>query len=450
MSICEIPIEHFEYRVVLLKRDSPCTWIKRESAGVRLPRVVAPAGMRQVEQIQSSIERSCGVRAVVVDILSDRHHSSHCAVVETMTSIDRQDLISIAVDEISDDELSFTERAAVRAILARDVTLRPNPLSRLSWIYAALEWLHAETGVALASIGSIHQLNAGSGFTLLHFSLEEGAGYWLKAAGQPNAHEFNVTKLLAKLCPDYVPRCVAFREEWNAWLMEDAGRPAEVWSLPLLTDAARSMAELQLGTMRDADAFLAAGAFDHRLASMQRGLADLVDYLGEAMAKQVTTTVPRIEKRRLREIADILECTCALMGGLSIPDAVVPSDVNTGNILFRSGACVFTDWCEVGFGNPFSALQYLCLLQPAIEQEWRQSLQGAYISAWRGALSQSQVALALVLMPLLAVLVRLFGRGNWLHTDERNNPQTERSARSLTRHLDRAARDPQLLEVLCR
>jgi len=449
MSIYEAPIEHFEYRVALLKRDSPCIWIKGKSAGVRLPRVVAAAGMRQIEQIQTSVERSCGARAIILDVLSDRQYDSRCAVVEMMSPVNCLGLTAISIDELPDSEISSVEKGAVQAMVAGTAARCSSPLSRQGWIYEALEWLRAETGVAPASIRTIRQLNAGSGFMLLQFASEDGAGYWLKATGHPNAHEFNVTKLLAKLCRDYDPRYVAFREEWNAWLMEGAGRPAKVWTLPLLTKATRSMAELQLATMSGADALLTAGAFDHRLAPMQTSLADLVDYLDEAMAKQVTISVPQIERCRLREIAEILKRACARMEGLSIPDTVVPGDVSTGNILFRDGACVFTDWCEVGVGNPFPALQYLCLLQPSVGLKWKQSLQAVYISVWRKVLSESQVAHALALMPVLAILVRMYGRGSWLHTEERNSSQTARYARSLTRHLDRATRAPELLEVLC-
>jgi len=52
-------------------------------------------------------------------------------------------------------------------------------------------------------------------------------------------------------------------------------------------------------------------------------------------------------------------------------------------------------------------------------------------------------------MPILAAASTLYGRGDWLHSPRRNDPRRQSYARSLARHMDRAAREPRLLEALC-
>jgi aminoglycoside phosphotransferase (APT) family kinase protein len=138
------------------------------------------------------------------------------------------------------------------------------------------------------------------------------------------------------------------------------------------------------------------------------------------------------------------------MEALEIPDTLVHNDINSGNILFEGTHCVFTDWCEAGVGSPFFAFQYLCLLEAHGNGDWAPSLRELYKQCWLDRLSASQIDQAFALTPLLAILAYLYGRGTWLHSPKRNDPHAESYARSLARHMDRAAQDPQLLEVLCR
>jgi len=51
---------------------------------------------------------------------------------------------------------------------------------------------------------------------------------------------------------------------------------------------------------------------------------------------------------------------------------------------------------------------------------------------------------------LLSIFAYLYGRGDWLKDTSKVTPQFESYARSLARHMDRAAQSPQLREALCR
>jgi aminoglycoside phosphotransferase (APT) family kinase protein len=168
------------------------------------------------------------------------------------------------------------------------------------------------------------------------------------------------------------------------------------------------------------------------------------------MAKQRSTKVPRISKTRLREIEAILQDACVCMEELEIPDTVVHNDINAGNILFRGTRCVFTDWCEVGVGNPFFTFELLSKLRPMGEELWTPKLREAFRQSWLCCLNESQIERAFALSPLLAILSYLYGRGTWLHSVQRHDPGMESHARSLARHMDRAAQAPELMEATCR
>jgi hypothetical protein len=441
-------LEDNEYRLALVKSGSHMMWAESNGEVLRLPRVAIPRLTRPAEHLQQAIESSWNIQSIILGILPGKKESIPCAVVEVLPSEPPSGLATINIEEIAEDEMASEERGVVEAILAGDRGL-DGPFSCMGWIKDAMEWMSAAVGHDNAFTGNVHQYNASATFALLRITTHFGQAYWLKATGAPNAHEFDITRLLSELCPKFLPQRVAERRDWNAWLMEDAGQPLDFWTLPALERAVSSMAELQKRTIGRTGAFLDAGAFDQRLPALRGHLPELVEYLNEAMMKQSSTKVPRIENRRLQQLVTVIEDACFRMEALKIPDTLVHNDMNSGNILFQGKHCVFTDWCEIGVGNPFFTLQYLCLLQPRGGQDWTSRLRELYRQCWLDFLSLYQIEQALALMPLLAILSYLYGRGSWLSSVRRHDPHVESYARCLTRHMDRAAQDPRLLEVLC-
>ncbi len=441
-------LEQNEYRLALVRCGSQAIWVDRVDGALRLPRVAIPRWTRAPEQLQRVVEADWDLRAVVLDFLPNKVNSAPCAVVEIMSSGEHNSLIAASIDEISEEEMTGEEREAIKAILAGDGSTR-GPFSRVGWIQEAMEWMRAEVGHDVEFTGEVRQFNASGSFALARFRTQSGPAYWLKATGEPNAHEFHVTRMLAELCPEYLPRRISAREDWNAWVMADAGLVLDTWTLPALERAVVSMAMVQKKTIGQIGDFLAAGASDQRISVLRAYLAELVEYLDEAMVKQSSTRVPHIERRRLLQLAGIAEDACCSMEALEIPDTLVHGDMNSGNILFEGNHCVFTDWCEAGVGNPFLTFQSLCLLGRSREQGWTPRLRETYMRCWFDRLTSRQIDRAFVLMPLLAILSHLYGRGTWLHSTRRNDIHVESYARSLARHMDRAAQEPQLLEVLC-
>jgi len=442
------PLLEEEYRLIFVRSGSRAVWTDRDANGPRLPRVAVQKGSRHAAQLQGVIEAAWSLRVILLDFLPCRQDSTPCAVAEIMTSEPHIHLSAIAMDEIPEEELNHEEREAVGAILAGDER-GLGPFSRMGWIGEAIEWL-SEFGPDVSFRDDIRQYNASGRFALVRFGTQRGPVCWLKATGEPNAHEFHVTRKLAGLCPEFLPPQIAIREDWNAWLMKDAGQPRDSVDLPSLEQAVLSMAALQQRTIGQSTELLAAGAFDQRIQILRGKLAEVLEYLIEAMSMQTSARVPRIGEERLRQIEQTLHDACSRMEELDIPDTVIHNDINSGNILFAGTRCVFTDWCEVGVGNPFFTFQYLSKLQFNREEGWTPRLQETYKRSWLGILNESQIDRAFTLTPLLAIFSYLLGRGTWLHSAQRHDPNTQSHARSLARHMDRAAHAPDLVETICR
>jgi hypothetical protein len=242
------------------------------------------------------------------------------------------------------------------------------------------------------------------------------------------------------------------RNDWNAWVMEQAGLPlVQPVSLQFLERAVVAMADLQKSTQHHTRDLITSGATDQRMTVIRGQVGKLVAYLEEAMEHQTSVRVPPLGVSRLREIGAILEDSCAAMQELNIPETVIHADMNSGNILIRESGCVFTDWCEARVGNPFFTLQYLLLLLANGQNAElnRMYLKRAYKQRWLDSLTPWQIDRAFTLMPLLAIVSYLFGRGDWLRSTDRHDAGKLCYARSLARHMDREARFPALLEALC-
>jgi hypothetical protein len=191
---------------------------------------------------------------------------------------------------------------------------------------------------------------------------------------------------------------------------------------------------------------------DQRVEFLQSRATEVIDFLAYAMDQQTTTKVPRLGRARVRELGCIVQDACGRMRQLAIPDSLIHNDIHPANILFDGDRCVFTDWCEAFVGNPFATLEHLCVRpspDPEESNRWSEYLRRLYKDEWLDLLTADQIEQAFVLTPLLAIFGFLYGRGTWLRTSLRHNARFLGRARGLTRLMDRAAHNPQLLELLC-
>jgi thiamine kinase-like enzyme len=288
---------------------------------------------------------------------------------------------------------------------------------------------------------------------LIRLAATSGAGYWLKATGEPKTHELGITAFLTKVCPQYLPRLIATRKDWNAWLMEEHGASLHnSGSLEDFRKAAHNMADLQKHFIGLSDSLFAARCGDHRTEVLRSRITGLIVYLDEAMSLQISGKAPKIPSSRLKEIEAALRQACSLQEELEIPDSLMHGDINPGNILYDGHRYVFTDWCEATVGNPFITLEQMCVYakrRSPDPEAWTRSLRNEYKACWIDLLTERQIDRCLQLVPLLSILSALHGDSNWLESSRRYDPQRLSYSRSLARHIDRVLQTSGLQEALC-
>jgi hypothetical protein len=353
--------EQTEYRLALILPESRQLLGIRSGETAELPRLSIPSWERPVEQLTRIAEEQWKIKSIVLDFLSGKPGTATCAVMEVRNAPMHswfEGFHPVSPEELSESSLGEEERGSLLRLLSGDDT-DGFPFSRVGWIDEARQWIQQEVrDREIHFNGDILQLNTGGGFALIRFGSESGPAYWLKAAGEPNAHEFGITTTLANLFPDYLPRLVAAREDWNAWVTEDAGGTLRSQSaLPLLEQAVQRLTELQLKSIDYAEALMSKGFALQNISTLQMQLEALMEYLEEAMGRQTSTRVPPLLRSRLYELRSILDRSCSTMIDLQIPDTLVHNDLNVGNILYKESQCVFTDWAETFIGNPFITRQ---------------------------------------------------------------------------------------------
>jgi hypothetical protein len=441
-------IEAIEYRVVLIAPDSRKLLVVDGGSGAHLLCLRIPTGKRPAEQLRLAIRRSWGLHVVFLDLFPSSSVSTSWAVAEVLVCDVPRVFREADLGEVGEGQLSEDEHLMLQAILNGKTA---SPFCRVSWIDEAIAWVEEVTKEKLASRQNIEQYNAGGPFTLIRFSMSGGRAYWLKATGGPNAHERSIVVLLSKLCPGHLPKLIAQKPAWNAWLM--AGELPSVRTLPveptlraqLLEGAVGAMAELQkMTTNHDAD-LLEAGAFDHRLSILRAASQSLFHAMEEAMCFQTSTRVPVIERRRLVDLRRIFEDTCDRMDDLGLPVMVLHGDMNLGNMLAEGDRYQFIDWSETYVGNPLIALQHLLLLSQPENQVVKETLDRAMKNKYRAMMcdvcDSAAIDQGFMDMPLIAAASTMYGRGDWLNRSLRDDPRRQTFVRTIARYMDRGAKD---------
>jgi hypothetical protein len=450
-------IEHTDYRLALILRHSRRLLGIERSGVVELPVVSIPLGKRPAEQLTKQIEERWKIPTIVLDILVSPGFQTPCAVIEVRTpnwDFQSEGFCFAQSSDIDDSSIADSQRCSLETILG-GTDEGGIPFASIGWIEDAQRWIQSTiSGHGVIFTGEIRQLNSGGPFCLVRLATESGPAYWIKGVGDQNAHEFSVTRYLAKHCPEYLPPLVAMRSDWNAWVMEEFGVSLHYsGSLEDFQRAASQLANLQKQLLGKSEELVAAQCADHRIGILNSHIDEIIEYLDGAMRQQTSAKVPPLSTSRLHEIRSVLHDACFVLEELQIPDSLIHNDISPGSILGNGTQCVFTDWCEAYVGNPFITIEQLCVHAARKTDEpesWIRSLKSIYSSRWRDLLTERQIEGTLRVVPLISVLSYLYGRGDWLHTSRRDEPAFQSFSRSLARHMDRIAAEIHLLEPICR
>jgi Phosphotransferase enzyme family len=443
MSIVSNLADTTEFRVALLDPSSWMLVTVRDSDGIHLPRVRIPKWTRPAEEINDAVREKWQLVSLVLTVLNGKNAQPACAIAEVMSPHSANlpcDLELHGIESIDTRDLDEDERAWLCDVVSGPPAVC-GPFSRLGWLKEAQTWVKSDVTGAEFN-GDFRQYNASGTFALLRLSTKSGQSYWLKATGEPNRHEFSITIELEKLFPNYLPTLVAMREDWNAWVTEDAGATVgDAHDPEILTAAVEALADLQLLSLDHISRLEAAGCMNRRLSAVQAHMTEVFAYLEESMGHQTSKKVMPVTSSRLGEIRFIVEDACERMQELCIPDCLVNGDINLNNILFDGQRFRFTDWAEGAIGNPFFTLQQVVqhITRDGEHLEWAPRLCGAYKKKWLGVLTERQIECAFVLMPLLTMVDYLYARGDWLYSSRRDDPSFQGFARTLGRCMDRAA-----------
>lgn len=442
--------EMIEYRVILVQPESRKVLAISAVDGYRLPCISIPPWTRVAEQLQKAIDATWNLRGLVLEVLCAFQGFPRCAVVEILDSDKTSNLQAVAFGQLQSAELSDWQGSLVASLLSGESGTN-GLFSRVGWIDELIPWFEAKTGKHTSSKGDIEQYNGDARIALLRILTDDGASYWFKANAEPGEHELAVTQALMKLYPDALPSLVAIQEQWGAWLTVDAGIPLpEGMNLAIMQKAVAAMAGLQRHTVEHTTELLNMGALDRSPLALREHCDDLFVYLEKAMMHQTSTRVPRLDASRLREMKCLTQDACLRMDALGIPATIGHGDMNRGNVVYDGGHCRFLDWREAYVGNPFVGFEHLLLLLHSTgtgEQEATQ-LKQVYKRAWQDLIPSSTMDAALTLMPVVAGISALYGRGAWLQSEHRDSSGRQRYARNVARYVDRALRSSELSALL--
>jgi aminoglycoside phosphotransferase (APT) family kinase protein len=283
-----------------------------------------------------------------------------------------------------------------------------------------------------------------------------GPAVWFKAVGKPNSHEFNIVSILATLLPAYLPRIVALRPEWNAWLMTEAEgtSPGADSDFSMWRTISPRLAELQIASLHETSLLMSAGCRDVSVPSLLNCADEFFAIMGELMKQQTKTPPSVLTPGELFALSSRLKEVLSALAASGIPDALNHLDFNPGNILVSGGQCTFIDWAETAIGHPFLTFEYLlehfkrlCPESPARHAE----LISSYAEQWERYASPLAVSHSLSLAPLAAVFAYAVSNETWRDRARLANPETAGYFRSLTRRMKREADalENRSLECIC-
>jgi hypothetical protein len=409
-------IQRDRWRVILTKPGASEIMVVPHGAACDLPEVRVPQNQRVARNLNAELKRDWKIDAISI-VPAKRRSKAADSVRYHLAEPIRADaplprgLRWTAVASLTPHSFLIAEDFNVLRSFLQELSASPGdhgPFAHLGWFREVTSWLEeAILSSHFAWSGRFEQFHASPFFSLIRFDTRPRA-LWFKAVGEPNTHEFAITRELAERVPKYVPRLLAVRPDWNAWLAEECpgGTLDEVSDIALWTRAVRSLANLQVESISWSKSLLQAGARDLRGAftrsaveSFFRMVEGLLGPMAEAVKLDFSVEDLQPMEARMTELLD-------RAGNLQVPDTLGHLDLNAGNVVVSSERCAYLDWAEAYVGPPFLALEYLLQTFRKIfgrGSPHERPVVEAYLAAWEAVTSPRDIREFWGLTPALAI-----------------------------------------------
>jgi len=450
------------YRVIVVSQDGTKVLLIPKGERQVLPSVEIPRWQRIAENLRVAVQSDWGREVVCLFELPATDGGPRYLVAEHLFTRCTSNLLSrwVPLSALGQDSLleardhAAIERAS-RMCQREIVGACAGAFARLAWFCELRTWIDSVIGpMGFHLTGKFRQLNASPSFSLIRFATD-GPGLWFKTVGEPNQREFTVTCQLVELFPEYLPRILGRRPDWNGWLSDEAPGKllSDVEDQLRWEQAAVSLARLQVKSIDHGAQILGAGARDLGSAAISKLIQPFMSVMAQLMERQTKVPPPILDRKDLSALADSLQRAVDAMDAVETPETLGHLDLNPGNIIVAEDRCAFLDWAEGYVGNPLFSLEYL--LEHARRTFGPDSgvatkLTAAYCAQWDGVLSPAVIADALAFAPLLAVFAAAAGNDIWKDTDRLEEPATAGYMRSLARRMHREANALDDRRALCR
>jgi hypothetical protein len=452
------------FRILLYRNDATEILLETGWEGFRLPVLPVTLRKRVAEELNDAAQSTWNLETYCLFPLLDGvppHASVHDHVMEIChpeaDSPPKMQWSTVASLSVG----SFQSPSDFAAVQNSDMTLdqyrrneRQGPFGKPNWLRSVTEWVEGEAKhVGLRVTGKFRQLNASSSFSLIRFETD-GSALWFKAVGEPNLHEFAITRILADLLPGHLPAILATHAEWKAWLTtEFAGiHPHANSGIDTWIAVTKRLAEIQIASSEKTLHLLDAGCHDTRVSRLAEKIDPFLEAMAGLMAQQTKASPSPLSPGELSALGKQLHRIFSDLRQSGIPNTLSHLDLNPGNILVSDSQCVFLDWAEACVGHPFVAFEYLLehLRRLRAKDDFLEArLAAIYTTPWQRFADPQTIAEATGVAPLLAVFTCAVAAETWRDESRRSRPDVAALLRSLTRRMKREVDSFEKERVTC-
>lgn len=441
------------YRLIITRRNAAEILLSPNGTDWRLPKVEVRKQQRIAEKLTTEAGKAWGLETYCLffpaSCTAARDGQGRCAILECVKQNEKAPAGTYWMPvNVATQCGNAKEATLIRDSFAELASYisggKPGPFAKPGWMLELFDWAHEQTApLGLQLTGKFRQLNASPTFNLTRLETDSVA-LWFKAAGEPNAHELPVTRLLASLFPEYVPRILGVHRSWNGWLSAEVRGTSldELTYCSAWGRAAQRLAELQIESIGRSRELVGGRCKDLRLRAVEKHIDPFLARMDEFMRIQEKGTSAPLNGRELISLGEALRESFSLLGSFGLPDTLGHLDCNPGNILVSHENCVFLDWAEACVSNPVITFEYLRrhlersdLREPAADSR----ITAAYIRPWASFFSPEDLQRALAAAPPVAAFVYAVESDTWRTLDPVSNPSLAGHFRSLTRRMYRDA-----------